>query len=162
LAAMRATVTIPIVATFDSDPVENRLIASLNRPGGNATGVSVLTSELEPKRLGLLRELVPKAATLGFLLNPNFPTAAMQLRDTQEAARTVGLELHVLRASTDREIDAAFEAIAHHHLSALLVAPDPFFLIRRDRLAASALRHAVPTMSSFRDYAIAGLLMSYG
>ena len=162
LAAMRATVTIPIVATFDSDPVASGLIASLNRPGGNATGVSVLTSELEPKRLGLLRELVPKAATLGFLLNPNFPTAAMQLRDTQEAARTVGLELHVLRASTDREIDAAFEAIAQHRLSALQVAPDPFFLTRRDRFAASALRHAVPTMSSFRDYAIAGVLMSYG
>ena len=162
LAAMRATVTIPIVATFDSDPVASSLIASLNRPGGNATGVSVLASELEPKRLGLLRELMPQAATLGLLLNPNFPAAAIQLRDTEEAARTVGLELHVLRAGTDQEIDAAFASVPQHRLSALLVAPDPFFLTRRDKLAALAVRHAVATMSSFRDYAVAGGLMSYG
>jgi ABC-type uncharacterized transport system substrate-binding protein len=162
LAAMRATATIPIVATFDSDPVASGLIASLNRPGGNATGISVLTSELEPKRLGLLRELVPQATTLGFLQNPDFPTAAVQLRNIQEATRTLGLELDILRAGTDREIDAAFQSVAQLRLSALLLAPDPFFLTRREKLAALAVRHRVPTMSSFREYAVAGGLMSYG
>jgi putative tryptophan/tyrosine transport system substrate-binding protein len=162
LAAKAATATIPIVATFDSDPVASGLVASLNRPGGNATGVSVMTSMLEPKRLGLLSELVPQAATLGVLLNPNFPSAVGQLRDIQGAARTLGLQLDVLRAGTDREIDTAFESAAQHRLPALVVAADPFFLGRRDKLAALAVRHAMPTMSSFREYAVAGGLMSYG
>jgi len=162
LAAKAATATIPIVATFSADPVASGLVASFNRPGGNITGVSNLTSILEPKRLGLLRELVPRAATFGVLLNPTFPPATSQLRDMQEAARALGMQLHVLRASTDREIDTAFESVAEHRILALAVAGDPFFNSRRDKLAALAARHAMPAMYSFRDYAVAGGLMSYG
>jgi putative ABC transport system substrate-binding protein len=162
LAAEAATVTIPIVATFSADPVERGLVASLSRPGGNVTGVSNLASTLEPKRFGLLRELMPQAATFGFLLNPNWPAAASQLRDMQEAARTVGVPTHVLRAGTDREIDIAFESVALHRLPALAVAADAFLNTRRGKLAALAARHAVPAMYSFRDYAVAGGLMSYG
>ena len=161
-AAKAATATIPVVATFTDDPVASGLIASLNRPGGNVTGISNLASTLEAKRLGLLRELVPQAATVGVLLNPNWPAAANQLRDLQEAARAIGLQLHVLRASTDREVETAFESVVQHRLSALAVASDAFFNSRRDRLAALAARHAVPTMYSFRDYALAGGLISYG
>ena len=161
-AAKAAMATVPIVATFTDDPVASGLIASLSRPGGNITGISNLTSTLEAKRLGLLRELVPQAATVGILLNPNWPAAANQLRDLQEAARAIGLQLHVLRASTDREIDTAFESVVQHRISALVVASDAFFNSRRDQLAALAARHAVPTMYSFRDYALAGGLISYG
>ena len=162
LAAKAATATIPIVAIFATDPVESGLVASLNRPGGNATGISVLSPALEPKRLGLLRELVPQAVAIGVLLNPNYPPAAGQLRDVEEAARTIGLQIHVLRASTDREIDTAFEAVAQHRIPALAVTSDPFFSSRRDKLAAWAARHAVPAMYPFRDFAAAGGLMSYG
>jgi putative ABC transport system substrate-binding protein len=161
-AAMAATTTIPIVGTFSEDPVVNGLIASLNRPGGNVTGISNMSSSLEPKRLGLLHELVPQAKAVGVLLNPTWPPAARQLRDSQEAARAIGLQLEVLRASTDREIDAAFESVVQHRLAALAVVSDAFFNSRRDRLAVLAARHAVPAMYSFRDYALAGGLMSYG
>ena len=128
LAAKAATATIPIVSTFTVDPVERGLVASLNRPGGNVTGISLLGATLEAKRLGLLHDLVPQAATIGVLLNPDFPPAARQLRDMQEAARTIGLQLHVLRASTDREINSAFKSIAQHRIRALAVAADPFFV----------------------------------
>jgi putative ABC transport system substrate-binding protein len=121
-----------------------------------------LTATLEPKRLGLLRELVPQSATVGALLNPTWPLAVSQLRDLQEAARTVGLQLHVLHASTDREIDTAFETVTQDRIPALAVASDAFFNSRRDQLVALAARHAVPAMYSFRDYALAGGLMSYG
>jgi len=161
-AAKAATATIPVVATFAADPVAGGLIAGLNRPGGNVTGVSNLASTLEPKRLGLLRNLVPRAATFGVLLNPNNPTVTGQLRDLQEAARTLGLQLHVLHASTDGEIDTAFESIAQHRIPALVVTADPFLNTHRDKLAALAARHGVPAMYSFRDYAVAGGLMSYG
>jgi putative tryptophan/tyrosine transport system substrate-binding protein len=162
LAAKAATATIPVVATFSDDPVASGLVASLNRPGGNVTGVSNLTSTLEAKRFGLLRDLVPQVATCGVLLNPTFPAVASQLRDIEEAARAVGLQLHVLRASTDGEIDMAFESVAQHRIRALAVAADPFLNTRRDKLAALAARHAVPAMYSFRDYVVAGGLMSYG
>jgi putative ABC transport system substrate-binding protein len=162
LAAQAATATIPIVSLFTVDPVERGLVASLNRPGGNVTGISVLGAALEAKRLGLLHDLVPQAATIGVLLNPNFPPAASQLRDMQEAARAIGLQLHVLRAGTDREIDTAFESVAQHRIPALAVAADPFFNTRRDKLAALAARHAVPAIYILRDYAVAGGLMSYG
>jgi putative tryptophan/tyrosine transport system substrate-binding protein len=162
LAAKAATAAIPIVTTFSADPVASGLIASLNRPGGNVTGISNLTATLEPKRLGLLRELVPQSATVGALLNPNWPLAASQLRDLLEAASTVGLQLHVLHASTDREIDTAFETVTQDRTPALAVASDAFFNSRRDQLVALAARHAVPAMYSFRDYALAGGLMSYG
>ena len=162
LAAKAATSTIPIVFVIGGDPVKQGLAASLSRPGGNSTGISVLTSTLEPKRLGLLRELVPRAETIGVLLNPNFPPFESQLRDVQEAARAINLQIHVLRASTDREIDAAFETVAQRRIPALSVAADPFFDTRRDKLVVLAVRHAVPTMYHFREFAAAGGLVSYG
>jgi putative ABC transport system substrate-binding protein len=162
LAATTATATIPVVATFSADPVARGLVASLNRPGGNVTGVNNLTSTLETKRFGLLRELVPQAATIGVLLNPTWPLAASQLRDMQEAAHSVGVQIHIMRASSDREIDKAFESASQQSIPALVVAGDAFLNTRRDRVAALATRHAVPAMYSFRDYAVAGGLMSYG
>jgi putative ABC transport system substrate-binding protein len=162
LAAKAATVTIPIVSTFTADPVERGLVASLNQPGGNVTGINLLIATIEAKRLGLLRDLVPQATTVGVLLNPNFPPAASQLRDAQEAVRTIGLELHVLRASTDREIDTAFASIAQQRIPALVVASDPFFITRRDKIVALATHHAVPAMYNIREYPMAGGLMSYG
>ena len=162
LAAKAATATIPVVATFAGDPVKQGFVASISRPGGNVTGISNLATTLEAKRLGLLHDLVPQAATIGVLLNPASSTAANQLSDLQGAARTIGLQLHVLRASTDGEIDAAFESVAQNRIPALAMAGDPFFNSRRDKLVALAGRHAVPSMYSFRDYAVAGGLMSYG
>jgi putative tryptophan/tyrosine transport system substrate-binding protein len=162
LAAKAATSTIPIVFTVGGDPVQQGLVASYNRPGGNATGVSLLTSPVEPKRLGLLRELVPQATTIGFLLNPNLPQSGSQLSDMQEAARTINLQLYVLRASTEREIDSAFETVAPQRIQALAVAADPFFDTRREKLVALAARNAVPTMYHFREYVLAGGLVSYG
>ena len=162
LAAKAATSTIPIAFIIGGDPVKLGLAASYNRPGGNATGISILTSTLEPKRLGLLHELVPQAATIGVLLNPSFPPFEGQLRDVQEAAHALGVQTHLLRASTDREIDAAFETIAQQRIAALAVGADPFFDTRRDKLVATAARHAVPTMYHFREFAAAGGLVSYG
>lgn len=161
-AAQAATSTIPIVATFSADPVASGLVASLSRPGGNLTGISDLTSALEPKRLGLLRELVPQATAIAVVLNPTFPAAAQQLKDVEEAARAIGVQLHILRASTDEEIELAFASITQLHLPAFAVASDPFLLTRRDKIVALAARHAVPGMYFFRDYALAGGLMSYG
>ena len=161
LAAKAATSTIPIVFST-GDPVKAGLVASYNRPGGNATGINLLTQTLEPKRLGLLHELVPQAATIGFLLNPNFPSAEDQSKDMQEAARAIGLHNHVLRANTDREIEAAFETVAQDRIGALAVGASPFFDTRRNTLVALAARHAVPTMYHFREFAAAGGLMSYG
>jgi putative ABC transport system substrate-binding protein len=162
LAAKAATSTIPIVFSTGGDPIKLGLVASYNRPGGNATGMSILSPALEAKRLGLLHELMPKAATLGVLINPNFPPAADQLSDVQTAARALGSQIHVLRASTDSEIDTAFETIVQHRIPALAVAADPFFITRRDKLVALAARHAVPTMYHYREFAAAGGLMSYG
>jgi putative ABC transport system substrate-binding protein len=161
-AAKAATAMIPIVATFADDPVKQGLVASLSRPGGNVTGVSNLITTLEPKRFGLLRQVVPQAVIVGILLNPSYPTATSQLREMQEAARTVEVQTHVLRASTDPEIDIAFESVADHRIPALAVAADPFLLARREKLVALAARHAVPAMYGFREYAVAGGLMSYG
>jgi putative tryptophan/tyrosine transport system substrate-binding protein len=162
LAAKAATTTIPIVSTFSGDPVEGGLVASLNRPGGNVTGVTLLTAMLEPKRLGLLRDAFPQATAIGVLLNPNFPPAESQLRGIQSAARIMNLSVHVLRASTDREIDQAFETIVAEHVQALAVAADPFFDTRREKLVALAARHSVPTMYHFREFVAAGGLLSYG
>jgi putative ABC transport system substrate-binding protein len=155
LAAQAATSTIPIVFVMGSDPVKLGLVASYKQPGGNATGINILTNTLEPKRLGLFRELVPRAATIGVLLNPTFPAAASQLEAMQEAARTIGFQLHLLRASADREIDIAFASIAEHRIAALAVAADPFFVTRRDKLAALAARHAVPAMYQNREHVVA-------
>jgi putative ABC transport system substrate-binding protein len=162
LAAQVATATIPIVAAFSADPVAAGLVASMSRPGGNITGISNLSTALEPKRLGLLREVVRSAGTVGVLLNPVFPPSADQLKDIEQAAGAIGQPLEVLQASTDRELEAAFETIVQHRIPALLVASDPFFNTRRDKLTALAARTAVPAMYGFRDYAVAGGLMSYG
>jgi putative ABC transport system substrate-binding protein len=161
LAAKTATSNIPIVFSM-GDAVKRGLVASLSRPGGNATGMSIFAYDLEAKRLGLLHELVPRAATLGVLLNPNFPPVQEQLDQVQEVARATSLQIHVLRASIDREIDTAFDSIAQLHIAALSVMTDPFFDTRRDKIIALAARYAVPTMYQFREYAMAGGLISYG
>jgi putative ABC transport system substrate-binding protein len=162
LAAKSATSTIPIAFVIGGDPVVSRLVASYNQPGGNATGINILTAALEPKRLGILHQLVPQAETIAVLLNPNFPPYERQLRDVQEAARAIGLKIHVLRVATDREIDAAFDTVVQEHIAAIMVAADPFFDTRRNKLVALAASHAVPTMYHFREFAAAGGLMSYG
>jgi ABC-type uncharacterized transport system substrate-binding protein len=162
LAAKNATSTIPIVFSAGGDPIKAGLVASLNRPGGNVTGVNQYADVLQGKRLGLLHELVPQANVIGVLMNPNFPPAEQQVRDAQVAARAMGLQIYVMRASTDVEIDAAFEAVAQRRISALTVTGDAFFATRREKLAALAARYAVPAMYHFRDYAAAGGLMSYG
>ena len=161
-AAQAATATIPIVATFSADPVASRLVTSLSRPGGHLTGISDLTTTLEPKRLGLLHELVPQAAIIAVLLNPTFPPASQQLKDLEGAARAIGAQLHMLRVSTDDEIELAFASIAQLHVPAFIVAADPFLLTRRDKIVELATRHAVPGIYFFRDYVLAGGLMSYG
>jgi putative tryptophan/tyrosine transport system substrate-binding protein len=161
-AARAATATITIVATFSSDPVASGLVASLSRPGGNLTGISDLSTTLEPKRLGLLHELVPQAAIIAVLLNPTFPSASQQLKDLEGAARAIGAQLHMLRVSTDEEVELAFASIAQLHVPALIVAADAFLLARRDKIVELAARHAVPGMYFFRDYVLAGGLMSYG
>jgi putative tryptophan/tyrosine transport system substrate-binding protein len=162
LAAKAATSTIPLAFIIGGDPVKLGLAVSYSRPGGNATGISILTVSMEPKRLELLRELVPQASTIGALLDPSFPPYESQLRDVRDAARALGLRVQELRASTDAEIDTAFEAVAQQHIRALLVASGPFYDTRRDKLVALAARHAVPTMYHFREFAAAGGLMSYG
>jgi len=162
LAAKAATSIIPIVFAIGSDPVKQGLTASINRPGGNATGITSLTNEMEPKRLGLLRELVPQARTIGVLLDSSFSRAESQLSDMQQAARAVNLAIIDLRANTDQEIDAAFEALAQQRVPALVVAASPFFDTRRKKLVALAARHAVPAIYHFREYAEDGGLMSYG
>jgi putative tryptophan/tyrosine transport system substrate-binding protein len=161
-AAKSATATIPIVATFSDDPVASGLVASLGRPGGNITGTSNLSTALESKRFGLLRAIVPQAAMIGVLLNPTFPSAANQLREMQEAARTLGLQLVVMQASTDHDIDTSFAGFVEHRVDALLVGNDPFFNSRRDQLAALAARYSLPAIYSFPEFTAAGGLMSYG
>jgi putative ABC transport system substrate-binding protein len=161
-AIKAATSTIPIVFSVGADPINLGLVASFNRPGGNATGVHILTTALEAKRLGLLHELLPHAKTVGALLDSQFAATESQLSELQEAARVIGLKIDVLRASTDQEIDAAFDAIAQQHVPALTVTASPFFDTRREKLVALALRHAVPVVFQFREYAVAGGLMSYG
>ena len=161
-AAQAATATIPIVAIFSADPVASGLVPSLRRPGGNLTGISDLTTTLEAKRLGLLRELVPQATTFAIVLNPSFPASTQQLKDLEEAARPIGIQLRILRASTDEEIELAFASIAQLHLPAFAIASDPFLLTRRDKIVALAARYSVPGIYFFRDFAVAGGLMSYG
>jgi putative tryptophan/tyrosine transport system substrate-binding protein len=160
--AKAATTTIPIVFGTGGDPVANGLVASLNRPGGNITGATFLTASLGPKRLGLLHELVPGASVVGLLVNPNTSVGRVQMRDVQEAARALGQSLVVLGAGSDEAIEAAFDALPPQHVGALLVGADPFFDTRRERLVALASQHRVPAIYQFREYALAGGLMSYG
>jgi putative ABC transport system substrate-binding protein len=162
IAAKAATSTIPIVFAIANDAVAFGLVASLNRPGGNVTGVSYLTSELGGKRLGLMHEILPKVTDFAVLAHPNNPTGVMFISDAEAAARTVGLRLEVFHASNDAEIDGAFPAVTARQLGALLVANDPLFTARRERIVALAARHAVPTIYTTREFADAGGLISYG
>jgi putative tryptophan/tyrosine transport system substrate-binding protein len=162
LAAKAATATIPIVFVSGTDPVAIGLVTSLNRPGGNITGVSGLLSEQMAKRLGLLQELVPNTSLIGVLVNPSYSGFDLQLQQLQEGAGTLRQELHVESARTEREIGAAFEAIIQRRASAILVANDPFFFNRTTQFVVLAARHAIPTLYFRREFAAAGGLMSYG
>ena len=157
-----ATTTIPIVFTTSGDPVELGWVATLNRPGGNVTGVTQMNVEVGPKRLELMHELVPTATTVGVLLNPIYPSAATESRDMQATARTLGLQVHLLRASNEHEIDDAFATLVQLRAGTLVITSDPFFNTRTKQLAALALRYAVPTIFQYREFAAAGGLMSYG
>ena len=161
-AAKAATSDIPIVFVSAADPVRTGLVASLNRPGGNVTGVSLLASALDAKKLGLLRELAPKASTIGVLINPDYPSANSQREETQQAAARLGLRLLMLSARADGEIDFAFASAAKQGADALLVATDPFLLSRRERLVALAARYAVPAIYAQREVVSGGGLISYG
>jgi putative ABC transport system substrate-binding protein len=162
LAAKAATATLPIVFAIGSDPVKFGLVKSLNRPGGNITGVSFFTAELEAKRLGLLQGLVPQAAGIGVLVNPANANAQNQEKEVTEAARALGIQFYMLHASNDREIDAAFASLLQQRAGALLVASDPYFFARRRQLIALAARHVVAAIYEWREFAQEGGLMSYG
>jgi putative ABC transport system substrate-binding protein len=161
LAAKAATSTIPIVFTAE-DPVEAGLVVSLNRPGANATGASVMTTDIGSKRLALLRELVPNATTIALLNNPNGPGVGRHLQDVHAAARVLGLQIQVLNATTESEIDAAFVAWTRERPGALLVSPDPFMTSRREQIVALANHYKLPSLGEWREFAVAGGLASYG
>jgi ABC-type uncharacterized transport system substrate-binding protein len=162
LAAKSATSTIPIVFFIGTDPVESGLVASLNRPGGNLTGTTIMATELMPKRLELLSEVVPQAGMTALIVNPNNASAEPQMRDVQDAARAKGVQLLILKAGTETEIDAAFATLVQLQAGALVVGTDPFFYSRREQIITLAARHAVPAIYEFRDFAADGGLMSYG
>ena len=162
-AAKAATATIPIVFTAGFDPVEAGVVASLNRPGGNITGVSILDVELGPKRLDLLHQLVTTTGSIAALINPTEPARAKTiLRGLQAAAQTLGLKLYVLHASTDRDLDTAFASSAQLRAGGIVIGGDPFFNSRSEQLGALSIRHAVPTVYQLRSFAAAGGLVSYG
>jgi len=162
LAAKRATSTIPIVFGMGSDPVNSGLVESFNRPGGNVTGVTLLTNLMEPKRLGLLRELVPGVSLIGVLLNPTFGPAALQLRQIEEAAHAINQRIVIAKAGTDEELNAAFAALVKESIGAMLVTADPYFNVRRQRIVDFAERQHLPAIYQFREFAVDGGLMSYG
>jgi putative ABC transport system substrate-binding protein len=162
LAAKRATSTIPIVFGIGGDPVALGLVDSFSRPGGNATGVTLLTNLMEPKRLGLLRELVPGVPLIGVLLNPKFAPASHQLQQVEEAARSIDQRILVANASNDKELETAFAALTSERVGALLVTADPYFDTRREQIVGFAARHRLPAIYQFREYAVAGGLLSYG
>jgi putative tryptophan/tyrosine transport system substrate-binding protein len=162
LAAKAATATIPIVFTLGGDPVETGLVASLNRPGGNLTGTTIMTVEMGPKRLGILRQLVPNAVAVAMLINPNLQTASAEVRNVRDAATTLGMQINVLNARTESEIDTAFRTTLQQKTDALIVGTDPFLLGQRDQIVRLAAHHAVPTMYFLREFVEAGGLLSYG
>jgi putative tryptophan/tyrosine transport system substrate-binding protein len=161
-AAKAATATIPVVFTTIADPVQIGLVASLNRPGGNVTGVTLLSVEVGPKLLELLHGAVPSATTIALLVNPTNPNAETQSKNTQEAARRLGLELHVLNASTERDFDAVFEKVRELRAGALLIGQDVFFNAESAQLGVLTVRHAIPAIFPLPEFAAAGGLMSYG
>jgi putative tryptophan/tyrosine transport system substrate-binding protein len=163
LPAKAATATIPVVFAIGSDPVEFGLVASLNRPGGNVTGITWLGGPtLSAKRFELLHELVPTAMVIALLINPTNESAKAETRELEKAAGSLGLQLYLRYASTEIDISEAFESFAHQHVGALLVGTDALFLSRREEIAAMAARHAIPTMSFAREFAAVGGLISYG
>jgi ABC-type uncharacterized transport system substrate-binding protein len=162
LAVRAETATIPIVFNVGRDPVIAGLVASLSRPGGNATGVNIYAAELGAKRLGLLHELMPAASVVALLTNPNFPPAETEVREVKEAARLIGVRVLVLKASNESDIDTAFAATMRERAGALLVGVDPFLYNRRAQIVALAARHAIATIYDQREFATSGGLMSYG
>jgi len=162
VAAKAATATLPIVFTVGSDPVEMGLVASLSRPGGNLTGTTIMGVDLGPKRLDLVRQLVTKALRIAILANPTFPMASAEVREVEDAARSLAIEVNVWNASTESEIDEAFADLAQHRPDALVIGTDPFLLGQRDQLARLAARHAIPTVYFLREFVEAGGPMSYG
>jgi putative tryptophan/tyrosine transport system substrate-binding protein len=162
IAAKAATTTIPIVFNTGTDPVRLGLVASLARPGGNATGVNIFTTELAEKRLGLLLDVVPRTATIAILLNPNFAPALANAREAENAARAVGREIVFFNAASESEIDTAFVGVAQLGSRALLVGSDPYFNSRREQIVALAARHGIPAVYEWREFAQAGGMMSYG
>jgi putative tryptophan/tyrosine transport system substrate-binding protein len=162
LAAKAATTSVPIVFSTGADPVQFGLVASLNQPGGNLTGVNAFVGEFGAKGLALLHELLPHAATIGFLENPSNPIFELTTRDVLAAASVIGLKVQILKARTDRELDAAFASLVQAQTGALLVGNDAFFISRIEQLSALAARHSIPTMSPFREFVEAGGLISYG
>ena len=161
-AAKAATSTIPVVFLSATDPVQAGLVASLSRPGGNLTGVSILNVELGPKRLELLYGLLPGSTTLALLINPKHPAAKTMSQELQGAARTLGLQLHVLQAGSDPELENAFASLRQLPAAGIVIGPDPFFVSRSEQLASLALRYQVPAISPYRPFAVAGGLISYG
>jgi putative ABC transport system substrate-binding protein len=162
LAAKATTSTIPIVFGVGGDPVKQGLVSSLSRPGGNATGINFFSSEVTAKRLGLLRELLPKAARVGVLVNPTNGNTEGTVKDVSAAAEALGLQIDVLNASNGNEIDAAFTSLVSHRADSVLIGPDAFFVSRRVQIAILAARHMVPAIYTIDDYAEAGGLISYG
>jgi putative tryptophan/tyrosine transport system substrate-binding protein len=161
-AAKAATSTIPVVFAINNDPVASGLVASLNRPGGNLTGVSYLTSELGAKRLGLMHEMVPRVTDFAVLAHPTYPTSAPFISDIEAAARSLGFRIEVFNASTESEIDTAFAGVSARGLGALLIAGNTLFTSRRERISVLAARYALPTMYTVREFANAGGLICYG
>lgn len=162
LPVKAATSTIPIVFVIGSDPVRNGLVKSLARPGSNVTGVTLFTSELGPKRLSLLQELVPTTVSIGVLFDPSSPAGPDQSKEIEAAAHDAGQQIVLLRAANEHEIDSAFADLVARHVSALIVMPDPFFNTRREQIVGLASRNAIPAIYDSREYVVAGGLMSYG
>jgi putative ABC transport system substrate-binding protein len=162
LAAKKATSTVPIVFTSGDNPVEIGLVASINRPGANVTGVHVFFTELESKKLGLLRELVPQAGVIAALVNESRPVAKSQTAELQAAAQKFGQQIQIIGAASEQELEPAFASMAQMKVGALLVASDPFFNAKREQIVSLAARHAIPGIYEQRDYVTAGGLMSYG
>jgi putative ABC transport system substrate-binding protein len=162
VAAKAATATIPIVFTVGSDPVKTGLVATLGRPGGNATGINIFSAELGAKRLGLLHDLMPTVSVVALLVNPHFPNVESYVSEVETAARAIGWQVRVLTAGNESEIDAAFAAILRQRAEAVFVAADPFFTGRRDQIVALTARHALPAVYEAREFPVAGGLMSYG